>query len=128
MSKEKTQFKKGISGNPSGRPKNDPLIQKVKETTYKEFITQLHKFGNLTREEVAQEIMNPEATMFQVMFGQIVASAAKGDRDARQVLLERLWGKVKDELKIETNPLKEEMKKKSVKELIEIRKQAKGEK
>lgn len=127
MGREKTQFKKGLSGNPSGRPKRDPFISAVKETTYKEFITALHKYGNLTRKEIAQELARPNATMFEVMFGQIVASAARGDKEARQVLLERLWGKVKEHLEIETSPLKDAMKRKSTEELLEIIKTAKAD-
>ncbi len=89
-------FKKGKSGNEGGRPKKDPLVQALKDTTYKDFIQGLQKYGTLSRTEMAVELQRPDATMFEIMFGQIVASAAKGDRDARQVLLERLWGKVKE--------------------------------
>ena len=89
-------FQKGKSGNPGGSPKKDPIIQQFKQTSYKDFINQLQKYGTLSRTEMAVELQRPDATMFEIMFGQIVASAAKGDKDARQVLLERLWGKVKE--------------------------------
>ncbi len=90
------KFQKGQSGNPGGKQKADPVIQQFKQTSYKDFINQLQKYGTLSRTEMAVELQRPDATMFEIMFGQIVASAAKGDKDARQVLLERLWGKVKE--------------------------------
>ena len=90
------RFQKGQSGNPGGGRKKDPLIEQFKETTYKDFLAGLQKYGKLSREEMQRELMRPDATMFEIMFGQIVASAAKGDKDARQVLLDRLWGKIKE--------------------------------
>lgn len=101
MGKEKTQFKKGKSGNPSGRKKADPIVTAFKETTYNEFLAGLQKYGKLSREQMQKELTRPDITMFELMFGQIVASAAKGDKDARQVLLDRLWGKVKEQVMIE---------------------------
>lgn len=92
------RFVKGQSGNPGGGKKLDPFVKEFKETSYKDFINQLQKYGKLTRLEMQADLQRPEATMFEIMFGQIVASAAKGDKDARQVLLERLWGKVKDSI------------------------------
>lgn len=118
MSKEKTQFKKGQSGNPSGRPKIDPLITAVKETSYKQFLEGLQKYGALSLKDMDLELKRPDATMFELMFGNIVASAAKGDKDARQVLLERLWGKVKDQVEY-TNTSKM-----STEELLKLSKEA----
>jgi len=115
------KYVKGQSGNPSGRKKEDPLIRKVKETTYKEFLEGLQLYGTLSREEMQKELQRPDATMFELMFGQIVASAAKGDKDARQVLLDRLWGKVKD--KVEYSDVsdieRDKIKRMSMNELIE---------
>lgn len=92
------RFQPGQSGNPSGKngASVDPAIKAFKETTYKDFINKLQKYGAFTRQEIANELQRPDATMFEIMFGQIVASAAKGDKDARAVLLDRLWGKVKE--------------------------------
>lgn len=114
-------FVKGQSGNPSGRPKDDPLIKEVKETTYKQFLEGLQKYGALSREEMQAELQRKDATMFEIMFGQIVASAAKGDKDARQVLLDRLWGKVKDKVEFSdaTEIEREKVRKMSMNELIE---------
>lgn len=121
MSKERTQFKKGVSGNPSGRKKANPIVSAIKETSYIQFLEGLQKYGALSRTELQAELQRPDATMFEIMFGQIVASAAKGDKDARQVLLDRLWGKVKD--KVEYSDVsdieRDKIKRMSMNELIE---------
>ncbi len=90
------KWPKGLSGNPGGRPKADPAIRAFKETTYKDFITHLQKYGNFTQKEIEIEVKRPDASMFELMFTNIVSGAAKGDKDARAVLLDRLWGKVKE--------------------------------
>lgn len=105
---EPFKFQKGQSGNPSGRPKTDPIIKKFKETTYKEFIETLQKYGTMTREEVNQDLKRPDATMFEVMFGNIVSQAAKGDKDARSLLIDRLWGKVKESIDLNFNQMSDE--------------------
>lgn len=89
-------FKKGQSGNPGGRRPEDPIIKEFKETTYKDFIESLQKYGCFNNKEMEVELKRPTATMFELMFCRIVAGAANGDRDSRQVLLDRLWGKVKE--------------------------------
>lgn len=100
-----TRFKKGQSGNPGGKRKMDPLVKKIKETTYIEFVTSLHKYGSLTKKEITSQLLRDDISMFEIMFCQIVASAAKGDKDARNVLLDRLWGKAKEENLHALNPI-----------------------
>lgn len=115
------RFQKGKSGNPGGRPKNT-AIQQFKQTTYADFINSLQKYGTLSRTEMAIELQRPDATMFEIMFGQIVASAAKGDKEARSVLLERLWGKVKEihRHELPEDIAREKIKSMSTKELIDL--------
>lgn len=102
MSRDKGRFQKGQSGNPSGRPRANPLLRAVKETSYAEFLLGLQKYGKLTRDEMQAELQRSDLTMFELLFGQIVDSAARGDKDARQLLLDRLWGKVKEEVRLQT--------------------------
>ncbi len=91
-------FVKGQSGNISGRPKQKAHIAEFRQTSYEDFINQLQKYGSLTKEEMQEDLNRKDATMFELIFGRILVDAAKGERDARQVLFERLWGKVKDKL------------------------------
>ena len=114
-------FPKGNKANPGGRPKQPPELKALRETSYKEFLQGMQKYGQLTRAEMAKELQDPSLTMFELMFGQIVASAAKGDKDARQTLLDRLWGKVKDKIEYTdvTEQEREKIKRMSMNELIE---------
>ncbi len=88
-----TRFKKGVSGNPGGRPAS-PIMKEFREITYKQFVESLQKYGDMTREELQADLKRPDATMFELMFGHIVAQAAKGDHYARNLLIDRLWGKI----------------------------------
>ena len=113
-------FVKGKSGNISGRPKMDPALKKFKETTYKDFLGGLQKYGAYSPKEMEAELERANITMFEMMFGNIVYTAAKGDKDARALLLDRLWGKVKDQVQSDTNPLTEELKQLTLKQLLEL--------
>lgn len=93
-------FEKGKSGNPSGRPKVDPEIKAVRELTYKEFLTQLQKYGWQTPDQIKKDLERKDVTMFERIFGKIILQAAEGEKDGRQVFLERLWGKVKDQVEV----------------------------
>lgn len=115
------KFQKGQSGNPGGKPKVDPSITQFKATTYKDFIENLQKYGGLSPAEMKADLARPNATMFELIFGKIISGAAQGDRDARNVLLDRLWGKVKQEVRLEEgNPIKEAMSKLSSEELLKL--------
>ncbi len=102
-------FKPGEVHNPGGKPKQDPAIKAFKETSYKDFIANLQKYGGMTEKEIAIELKRPDVTMFEKMFGNIVAGAANGDKDARAVLLDRLWGKVKDSIEITNKEVDERL-------------------
>jgi hypothetical protein len=110
-------WKPGQSGNPSGRPKLPAELREVKRTTYEEFLTALHKYGHMTRYELVKEIERVDATMFEVMFANVVYKAAEGDKDARTVLLDRLWGKPKE---MDVHLTVNEIKKTSTPELLRM--------
>lgn len=95
-----TKFKKGVSGNPSGRPKADPKVTQFQKMTYNEFIDHLQKYGAMTQAEMVIHLDRDDCTMFEKIFGRLIYQAAKGDKAARAVLFERLWGKVKDSIEI----------------------------
>lgn len=93
---EKYRFKPGQSGNPRGAAAHDPLVKSFKKTSYQEFIIALQKYGTMTAQELRDDLARPEVTMFEKIFGKIVEQASEGDYVARQLLIDRLWGKLKD--------------------------------
>lgn len=75
-----------------------PEMKQFRETSYHDFLQHLHRYGSMTKEQIATEMRRPGTTMFEMMFGNLVINAAKGEKDARRVLLERLWGKPKEDI------------------------------
>lgn len=116
------KFQPGQSGNPAGKAKQDPAIKAFKETTYRDFLNSLQKYGAMDPEDLKVELEKPGITVFEVMFGNIVQGAMKGDKDSRNVLLERLWGKVTE--KHEVADLRKELADVSDERLIDLVKEA----
>jgi hypothetical protein len=98
------------------------MIRAVRECTYKEFIMALQKFGTMTEAQVKEDLSRPDVTMFEKMFGTIVAQAAKGDPASRSLLIERLWGKVKEGVDINVSQV--EVTPENVAQLYEIARRA----
>lgn len=101
-------FKKGVSGNPGGRKKESPIVSQFRKTSYEDFINYLNKYGAMNQAEMKAEIERVDCTMFEKIFGRIIYQAAQGEKDGRQVLLERLWGKVKDQVEFTQNSANQE--------------------
>lgn len=90
-------YVKGKSGNPrgvNGSTAFDPKIRQFKETAYRDFIDALQRYGFMTTPELEAELSRSDLSNFNRMFGNLVRSAANGDKEARQLLIDRLWGRV----------------------------------
>ncbi len=90
------RFKPGQSGNPGGKKKQDPEIKQFRETTYKDFVTGLQKYGDMDKAQLKAEVRRPDIRAFDLIFARVVDQATDGEKDARAVLLDRLWGKPKE--------------------------------
>lgn len=121
-----TPFKPGQSGNPKGRPPLPRSLKVFRHTTYVEFLEKLQLYGAMTREELAAELRRPDASNFELIFGKLIFSAAKGDTSARKEILERLWGKVKDSLEISHREIDERLERVNQDKIIELLREAKG--
>ncbi len=95
------KWKKGQSGNPSGRPKADVVIADINRLSQRDLVEKLREFGNMTPSELQKTVWKDQkTTTFEVVCAKIYIDAMAGKADARQILLERLCGKVKDTLEI----------------------------
>ena len=100
MSNPKTlkPFKPGQSGNPAGRPKNPIELQAVKQMTKGEFSLLIHKLIDLKPEELSSF----KGTVLEMAMASAMQHAIKsGDFAKIQIFIERLFGKVKDELALD---------------------------
>lgn len=92
-------FKKGESGNPAGAQKHDPEFKAVKNLTKKEMI----EVGNLIVKNDYSQLLKlaqtTKATSLQKMIASVVVKIIQeGDMKNLNILLDRLIGKVKDEI------------------------------
>lgn len=95
---KKYGFKKGQSGNPSGKPKQ--LLTKDKVSSI------LGKFATMTRDQLQDVAADPKSSMIEIMIASIMVKAAKeGDYARLDFLLTRSIGKVKDELELQARTI-----------------------
>ncbi len=83
-------WRKGQSGNPSGKPKGLLTNDQVKAT--------LGKFWSMSKEDLLGILKNEKSTMGELMIASVMARAAKdGDANRLNFLLDRSIGKVSPE-------------------------------
>jgi hypothetical protein len=97
-----TQFKKGQSGNPSGRTKLGKEMCKLMRLTRREIadVGSLIVKGSYAQLEKIDKDKN-ETVLRRMMASVAIRSVKKGDYGALDALLNRLVGKVKDEVRFE---------------------------
>jgi len=102
---KKHQFKKGEpSANPLGAKLHNPEIRAIKNLTESEMV----EIGSLILKGSLDELKAikdaPGTTALKAMMASVaIKTIAKGDHQALDALLNRLIGKVKDEVKIISN-------------------------
>ncbi len=95
------KFKKGVSGNPAGARAHDPEMRMIKHLTKQE----LAEIGNLVIKNNMKALQaiakDPNASVIKTMIASVaVKIVTKGDMQALDVLLNRLIGKVRDDVSI----------------------------
>ncbi len=115
-----TLWKKGVSANPGGVSKKGITLREFRKTSYDDFVNKLQQYGGMTPEEIKEEIKRPDITNFDLMFARVVDGAATGDRYARELLMDRLWGKAKETTMVAFETEHEMMKKIPMADLIDL--------
>ena len=103
----KTRFKPGKSGNPGGMPietEEQKRLRRLTKAELAECASWLVK-GNV--DQIRTIAKDPKASILQVWVAALVIkSIEKGDADSWDKIMNRIVGKVKDELSVEGNAVK----------------------
>jgi hypothetical protein len=88
-------FAKGQSGNPSGRPKEDPDVVEARKMSTAEFVRIASRYLFMTRPELVEEMTREGVTNIETVVGRLVTNAmVTGDPKVVNALLDRVIGKV----------------------------------
>lgn len=102
-----------------------PEYREFRKLSHDEFLHLVHKFGQMTRDEIKAYLLEPATTMFELTFGKMIVDAANGNDKARQFLCDRLWGRAREYVEIAQSS-RERAATISTQELAEIYKLARG--
>jgi hypothetical protein len=101
------QFKPGKSGNPGGKPvetEEQKRLRRLTKAELAECASWLVK-GNI--DQIRAIVKDPKASILQVWVASLVIkSIEKGDADSWDKVMNRIVGKVKDELSVEGNAVR----------------------
>lgn len=96
-----TSFKPGQSGNPAGRPPHPPEIKQASQLSKTSFNAILNKYLHCNASELEFVVTNPNIPVIDMVVCKILLeSGNKGDHVRLNFLIERLLGKVKEEVEI----------------------------
>ncbi len=102
-------FQKGKSGNPGGRVKMPEDVKELKKIGRVEIERSLSKFLLLTLEQLEKKKADPQATVIDLFIISILKHGLKnGDPIRLNFLLDRLIGKVDQNITVIQRPLQHE--------------------
>ena len=92
-------FPKGVSGNPSGKPKMAKDLQTIRALNQTMFTTLVNKYLGMTKDQILEAVRAPETPALDLMVAQIMSKAiVNGDQQRLNFLLDRIVGKVPDKV------------------------------
>jgi hypothetical protein len=101
----KTSFKKGQSGNPAGRPKMAPEMKALLDLTKSSYREIALKYLLMPRAEVKKIKASDDMSMLELAFLSCIGNVQKkGDYGTLDKMMDRVIGKVKDEVDLSINP------------------------
>jgi Uma2 family endonuclease len=85
--------------NPNGRPKLSPEVKAIQNLTNEKLITILNDLVGCTLPELKAKLADPAASVFTLTIGSVLKQALeKGDHQRIEFLLNRMLGKVKEQV------------------------------
>jgi hypothetical protein len=96
-------FKKGWKGGP-GAPPSPPEINKLATLTKKEALALLGSMLQKPMEEVQAILVNPKLRAFDHVTAAIVLKSVDGNAAYLKEMLDRLYGKVKEDIQVSVRP------------------------
>jgi len=102
---EHTQFQKGTSGNPNGRPRKFVSLLAKQGYTRSEINDTLQAMMSMTIEELADVYKDPKATILEkTVANAMKKSLEKGTLYSLETLLSRVYGQPKQEVAASITP------------------------
>lgn len=110
MSSNDTKFKKGISGNPKGRPKLANDLKAARAQYANDLEACIYKYSEHTKDEMLRALKDPKTPALDLVVLNILTKAiTKGDQQRLGFLLDRTIGKVKERIMTENVNLNAEV-------------------
>ena len=97
------QFKKGKTGNQKGRPKLPQDVKDIRKYETSEFIRMMNQFLDMSRDEFQHYLTSKTISVREMRIAKMIEQDLKGNVRYCLEMNERMMGKSKQEVNLNTN-------------------------